>query len=73
MQTVESVLILREGEKFVLFEYGKDCLLGLPRETVIDEVDSGSSILAMARHVVSKISSEFEVQYLQIKDEKPEN
>lgn len=69
MQTAESVLILREGEKFVLFEYGNDCLIGLPREIVIDEVDSGSPILTMARHVVSKISSEFDVQYLQIKDE----
>ena len=61
----ESVLILRgEDNKFILFEY-ENGLLALPRETVLDESDSGSSILAMARHVVTRISSAFNISYLQ--------
>ena len=39
-------------------------MIDLPREQILDEADSGSSILAMARHIVSKISSGFKIAYL---------
>jgi len=44
-------------------------LIDLPREPILDEADSGSSILAMARHIVSKISSGFKISYLTVENQ----